>query len=99
MYSCTNFNLLPHSPEDVHSIITGKLALKYAGPQIEAMQSIAKASEHRSVAEFKKVSTMCTSCVLYMYMYLVYNRYMYNRYMYMYLLYNRYMIRGFHTST
>ena len=45
-----------HSPEDIHSIVTGKLALKFAGPQIEAMQCIAKASEHRSVAEFKKVS-------------------------------------------
>ncbi|XP_064401733.1 26S proteasome non-ATPase regulatory subunit 11-like [Halichondria panicea] len=46
--------IMLNTPEDVHSIITGKLALKYAGPQIEAMQSIARASEHRSVAEFKK---------------------------------------------
>ena len=49
--SCvTNFR-----PEDVQSIITGKLALKYAGAQVEAMQFIAKASQDRSVAEFEKV--------------------------------------------
>ena len=43
------------SAEDVQSIVTGKLALKYAGVQIQAIQSIAKASENRSVAEFEKV--------------------------------------------
>jgi 26S proteasome regulatory subunit N6 len=42
-------------PEDVQSIITGKLALKYAGAQVEAMQYIAKASQDRSVAEFEMV--------------------------------------------
>ena len=40
----------------MQSIVTGKLALKYAGAQIEAIQNIAKASQHRSVAEFEKVS-------------------------------------------
>ena len=35
--------------------MTGKLALKYTGPQIEAILSIAKASQERSVAEFEKV--------------------------------------------
>lgn len=40
----------------MQSIVTGKLALKYAGVQIEAIQSIARASQNRSVAEFEKVS-------------------------------------------
>ncbi len=48
------------SAEDVQSIVTGKLALKYAGVQIQAIQSIAKASQNRSVAEFEKVrQTVC----------------------------------------
>ena len=47
--------LLFTSAEDVQGIVTGKLALKYSGPQIEAIQSIAKASQDRSVAEFEKV--------------------------------------------
>ena len=46
-------------PEDVQSIITGKLALKYAGAQVEAMQYIAKASQDRSVAEFEQVRHKC----------------------------------------
>lgn len=43
------------SPEDVQSLVTGKLALKYTGVQIEAIQNIAKASQNRSIAEFQKV--------------------------------------------
>jgi len=39
----------------VQGIVTGKLALKYTGPQIQAIQSIARASQNRSVAEFEKV--------------------------------------------
>lgn len=50
---------LPCSAEDVQSIVTGKLALKYAGVQIEAIQSIARASQNRSVAEFEKVGVNC----------------------------------------
>ena len=46
------------SAEDVQSIVTGKLALKYAGVQIQAIQSIAKASQNRSVAEFEKVKRL-----------------------------------------
>jgi len=41
-------------PEDVHSIISGKLALRYAGPEIDAMKSIAQASSKRSLAEFQQ---------------------------------------------
>ncbi|KAL3201436.1 hypothetical protein MRX96_012482 [Rhipicephalus microplus] len=41
-------------PEDVQSIVMGKLALRYAGPQVEAMKSVAKASHRRSLAEFQE---------------------------------------------
>ena len=36
-------------------MITGKLALKYAGRNIESMKAIAAASQKRSLAEFQKV--------------------------------------------
>jgi len=38
--------------DEVHSIVSGKLALRYAGPEVEAMKSIAKAAANRSLAEF-----------------------------------------------
>ena len=40
-------------PEDVQSIISGKLGLRYAGQHIEAMKSIATASHNRSLSEFQ----------------------------------------------
>lgn len=43
------------SPEDVQSIVSGKMALKYAGVELEAMQNIAKASKNRSISELEKV--------------------------------------------
>lgn len=46
--------IMLNNAEDVQSIVTGKLALKYAGVQIEAIQSIAKASKNRSIADFEK---------------------------------------------
>jgi 26S proteasome regulatory subunit N6 len=42
-------------PEDVHNLINGKLAIKHTGPDIEAMNSIAVALEHRSLQEFESV--------------------------------------------
>ena len=42
-------------PEDVSSICLGKLALKYAGPSIDAMRGVASAASNRSLAEFKTV--------------------------------------------
>lgn len=41
-------------PEDVQSVVTGKLALRHAGPHIDAMKSIATASQNRSLAEFQE---------------------------------------------
>ncbi len=42
------------SPEDVQSITMGKLALKYAGKDIDALKAIAKSSHKRSLADFQE---------------------------------------------
>ncbi len=42
-------------PEDVHNIINGKIAAKHTGPDIEAMNCVAKALEARSLLEFEQV--------------------------------------------
>ncbi|KAF4525765.1 hypothetical protein B566_EDAN002027 [Ephemera danica] len=40
-------------PEDVQQIVSGKLALKYAGRDIEAMKQVASSSHKRSLADFQ----------------------------------------------
>jgi 26S proteasome regulatory subunit N6 len=38
----------------VHSIVTGKLAIKYRGCDIDAMKAVAAAAQNRSLKEFEK---------------------------------------------
>merc|ERR1712109_359970 len=45
--------IMLRTPEEVQHIVSGKLALKYQGQQIEAMKSVAQASKNRSLAEFQ----------------------------------------------
>ncbi|KAJ3327136.1 26S proteasome regulatory subunit rpn6 [Blyttiomyces sp. JEL0837] len=40
--------------EDVHSILSGKLASRYAGPGIDAMKVVATAHQNRSLLEFEQ---------------------------------------------
>ncbi|KDE02974.1 19S proteasome regulatory subunit Rpn6 [Microbotryum lychnidis-dioicae p1A1 Lamole] len=42
-------------PEDVTSIIAGKLAQRYAGPQVDAIKAVAKAHEDRSLSDFERL--------------------------------------------
>merc|ERR1712088_951623 len=42
-----------NTPEEVQHIVSGKLALKYQGSEIEAMKEVAQASKNRSLAEFQ----------------------------------------------
>ncbi|CAG0915013.1 unnamed protein product [Notodromas monacha] len=43
--------------DDVPSIVSGKLALRYAGKEIEAMKRVAKAAHDRSLADFRVAVT------------------------------------------
>lgn len=45
--------IMLNSPEDVQQIVSGKLAIKYAGRDIDAMKSVAQASHKRSLADFQ----------------------------------------------
>lgn len=47
--------IMINNPEDVQQIVSGKLAIKYAGPDIEAMKAVAQASHKRSLADFQQV--------------------------------------------
>ncbi|BES96711.1 unnamed protein product [Nesidiocoris tenuis] len=45
--------IMLNTPDDVQQLISGKLALKHAGRDIDAMKNVAKASADRSLAEFQ----------------------------------------------
>merc|ERR1712088_712619 len=45
--------IMLRTPEEVHHIVSGKLALKYSGADIEAMKLVAQASKNRSLADFQ----------------------------------------------
>ncbi|KAI9256611.1 PCI domain-containing protein [Phascolomyces articulosus] len=40
-------------PEDIHSILGGKVALRYSGADIEAMKAVANAHQNRNLQEFE----------------------------------------------
>lgn len=46
--------IMLNSPEDVQQIVSGKLAIKYAGRDIDAMKAVAQASHKRSLADFQQ---------------------------------------------
>jgi len=45
--------IMLRTPEEVQNIVSGKLALKYSGSDIEAMKLVAQASKNRSLADFQ----------------------------------------------
>ncbi|CAL1292657.1 unnamed protein product [Larinioides sclopetarius] len=46
--------IMLNQAEEVSSIIIGKLVLKYAGPEVDAMKAVAQASRKRSMADFQQ---------------------------------------------
>ncbi|XP_059764581.1 26S proteasome non-ATPase regulatory subunit 11 isoform X3 [Balaenoptera ricei] len=46
--------IMLNTPEDVQALVSGKLALRYAGRQTEALKCVAQASKNRSLADFEK---------------------------------------------
>merc|ERR550519_278840 len=40
-------------PDEVSNIVSGKLALRYSGPEVEALKAVAAANKARSLAEFQ----------------------------------------------
>ncbi|KAL7989954.1 hypothetical protein Chor_012620 [Crotalus horridus] len=46
--------IMLNSPEDVQALVSGKLALRYAGRQTEALKCVAQASKNRSLDDFKE---------------------------------------------
>lgn len=49
-----SFHVL-YRPDDVQNILSGKLALRYAGREAEALKAIAQSAIKRSLAQFQQV--------------------------------------------
>lgn len=44
------------APDEVSSLLSGKLALKYSGTDLDAMRAIAEAAKKRSLSDFNAVN-------------------------------------------
>jgi hypothetical protein len=51
-------------PDDVQNILSGKLALRYAGREAEALKAIAQSAIKRSLAQFQTVSPGVLICFI-----------------------------------
>jgi hypothetical protein len=49
-------------PDEVNGLLSGKLALKYSGSDLDAMRAIANAAKKRSLADFNLVNQFFKSC-------------------------------------
>ena len=47
--------IMMNAPEDVQALVNGKLALRFAGSDIDAILAVAKASSNRSLGDFETV--------------------------------------------
>lgn len=51
------------APEEVPTLLAGKLALKYTATDLDAMKAIALAAKKRSLSDFNKVLSIIQLCV------------------------------------
>uniref|UniRef100_A0A4W3HXX6 Proteasome 26S subunit, non-ATPase 11b n=1 Tax=Callorhinchus milii TaxID=7868 RepID=A0A4W3HXX6_CALMI len=52
--------IMLNTPEDVQALVSGKLALRYAGRQTDSLKCVARASKNRSLADFEKLEHIAT---------------------------------------
>ena len=46
--------IMMNTPEDVDAIISGKVAIRYAGKHVDGMRAVANANKHRLLKEFEE---------------------------------------------